>query len=259
MFLADFHIHSIFSDGTLSIPEIVDYYGERGFGAIAITDHLCENKSTLGKASAYLGCTLTMATFPLYLEILKSEAERAWDRYKMKVITGVEFTKNSISNHRSAHVLALGITDFISANLDIPDLIKATHAQGGIAVAAHPVWTQKIEKQTFHLWSRREELGNLFDAWEVASGPYIFDKVKNSGLPMLANSDFHKQSHMTSWKTAFNCEKNEEAMLNAVKKQTIEFHYYQEAKPYGNILGHAPSSSLVSGYRNYGSRDVVFT
>ena len=193
MFLADFHIHSNFSDGTLSIPEIVDYFGSREFGAIAITDHLCENGSLLGKASAYLGCTLTDATFPLYKEILKSEAERAWDQYRMVLIPGVEFTKNSVSNHRSAHVLALGMTDFISANLEITKLIHEVHKQEGLAVAAHPVWTQKVEKQTFHLWSRREELATLFDAWEVASGPYLFEKVKDSGLPMSHSQSLEKK------------------------------------------------------------------
>lgn len=105
MFLADFHIHSTFSDGKLAIPEIVDLYGSLGFGAIAITDHLCENATLIGKASAYLRCTLTEASFPLYRELLKTEAERAWDQYRMVVIPGVELTKNSVSNHRSVQIL----------------------------------------------------------------------------------------------------------------------------------------------------------
>ncbi|MGE0617116.1 MAG: PHP domain-containing protein, partial [Bacteriovoracia bacterium] len=76
MFLADFHIHSNFSDRKLSIPELVDLYEEQGFGAIAITDHLCESGTFLNKAAQMLEHTLTPATFPLYIEILRSEAER---------------------------------------------------------------------------------------------------------------------------------------------------------------------------------------
>src|SRR5579883_101372 len=117
-FLADLHMHSTFRDGKLTIPELVDLYGSHGFGAIAITDHLCESQSVLGKAAAYLGRTLTPATFPLYQEILKSEAERAWDRYQMILIPGFELTKNSISNHRSAHILGLGVKEFTPANGD---------------------------------------------------------------------------------------------------------------------------------------------
>src|SRR6476619_571527 len=97
MFLADLHIHSTFSDGKLSIPELVDFYGKRGFGAIAITDHLCETRSLIGKAAVYLEQTLTPASFPIYLEILRSEAKRAREQYGLIVIPGFELTKNSVS------------------------------------------------------------------------------------------------------------------------------------------------------------------
>ncbi len=228
MFLADFHVHSNFSDGIMSVPDVIDLYGSRGFGAIAITDHLCETMTVLGKASAYLGCSLTPATFPLYWEILKSEGERAWNQYKMVVIPGFELTKNSISNHRSAHVLGLGITDFVSANGDVADLAKAIRAQGALAVAAHPVWTRLYEKQTYHIWNRREELVDAFDAWEVASGRFIFDEVKNTKLPKIASSDLHRPQQINAWKTVLDCEKHPEAILRAIKKQQIDFRYYQE-------------------------------
>src|SRR5580693_3509824 len=107
MYLADFHVHSNFSDGKLSIPELVDFYGSRGFGALAITDHLCEDRTLIGRAARLLGQTLTPASFPLYMEILKSEAARAWDQYKMVVLPGFELSKNSISNHRSAHIVGV--------------------------------------------------------------------------------------------------------------------------------------------------------
>ena len=226
MFLADFHIHSTFSDGKMAIPEIVDLYGERGFGAIAITDHLCENQSILGKASAYLGCSLTPATFPLYLEILKSERERAWDQYGMVLTAGVELTQNSISNHRSAHIIALGIDKYFPAQGDPVELVKQIHDQNGIAIAAHPVWTRKIEKQSFLLWDRREELAQVFDAWEVASGPYIFPKVRDSKVPKIASSDMHLKRQLTSWKTSFECERHERAIFDAIVKQEIGFRFY---------------------------------
>lgn len=229
MFIADFHVHSNFSDGKLPIPQVVDIYGKRGFGAIAITDHLCETGSFLGKASAYLGCSLTPATLPLYREILHSEAERAWRQYRMVVIPGLELTKNSVLNHRSTHILALGITSGVSANGDAVDIINQIREAGGVSVAAHPVWTRYIEKQTYHLWDRRNELAFHFDAWEVASGPFIFEEVQKSGLPMIASSDFHKPEHMRSWKTVLNCERKAEAILECIRKQQLDFHYYPEA------------------------------
>ena len=49
MLLCDFHIHSNYSDGKLSVPEIIDFYGEHGFDCICITDHLADPKRLLGK------------------------------------------------------------------------------------------------------------------------------------------------------------------------------------------------------------------
>jgi predicted metal-dependent phosphoesterase TrpH len=228
MFLADFHIHSTFSDGKHTIPEIVDLYGKQGIGCIAITDHLCEDQTPIGRAARYLEQTLTRATFPLYIQILKTETERAWDQYGMRVITGFEITKNSIVNSRSSHLLALNCTEFISADGDISEIAKKIRATGALVIAAHPVSTRKIEKQTYHLWDRRQELALAVDAWEVASGPYIFNEVLKSGLPLIASSDLHRKEQMTSWKTLLECEKQTEAILEAIRSQNLKFYFHQE-------------------------------
>lgn len=253
MMLADLHVHSTFSDGKMTIPEIVDFYGGRGFGCIAITDHICEDKTFLGKAASYLNCTLTEATFPIYMEILRSEKERAWDRYKMVLIPGFELSKNSWLNQRSAHILGLGIDSYVSADGDIVDLARAIRAQGGIAIAAHPVSTQKFEPQTFHLWNRRWELAQEIDAWEVASGAHLFEEVKKSGLPVIATSDLHHPKQINAWKTVFDCERHPEAVLEAVRKQRLEVRFYEEAvseisrSPSGLGFG---SFDLAHGHRS---------
>ncbi len=228
MILSDFHIHSNFSDGKHSIPEIVDFYGRRGFGAIAITDHLCESHTFLGKAATYLERTLTPATFPFYLEILKSEAERAKKLYNMVLIPGVEVTKNSISNHRSAHILGLGITQWIDANLPIERILVNLKGQGALTIAAHPVSNRKFEKQTLHLWDRKEELAPHFDAWEVGSGVSFYQEVAQSGLPMVASTDLHRFSQMSGWKSLVNAKKHPQAILHAIRKQEVNFRFYEE-------------------------------
>ena len=230
MMLADLHTHSTFSDGEMNIPQLVDFYGERGFGAIAITDHICETKSFFGKAAQYLNYTLTEANFPLYLEIIRSEAVRAWREYEMVVIPGFEVSKNSLSNHRSAHLLGLGVSEFVSADLEISQIIDRIREQNALVIAAHPVSTRKFEKQTYHLWSRREELRDKIDAWEVASGPHIFEEVLKSGLPMLATSDLHRPQQIQSWKTVLKCERTPQAILQAVKNQELSFQFYTEER-----------------------------
>ena len=199
-----------------------------GFGAIAITDHVAESHTVIGKAAGHLGLSLTPATFPLYQEILKSEAERAWEQYRMIVIPGVELSKNSISNHRSAHILALGISKYISADGDVADIAKEIRELGAVSVAAHPVDSGKLEKQTYHLWNRREELAQAFDAWEVASGDRLFSEVLQSKLPKIASSDLHIVRHINSWKTVLECERHPEAILDAIRNQEVSFRFYYD-------------------------------
>ncbi len=228
MKMTDLHIHSNYSDGKLTIPEIVDLYGKRKFKIIAITDHLCEEESFLGKASNFLEKTLTKETFSAYLKEIECEAERAMSTYGMLVVPGVEFTKNSFSFKRSAHVLALGIKEYVSADKSIVELLQEIRRQGALSIAAHPVSTRVVEHQTYHLWDNREELRDQFDAWEVASGPHFFDEVFESGLPLIASSDFHHPKQIESWKTMIDCELNFESMAQAIRAQRIEFINYSE-------------------------------
>jgi predicted metal-dependent phosphoesterase TrpH len=225
-FLTDFHVHTNFSDGKLPLSEVIDLYGKQGFGAIAITDHIPERQTLIGKAAVYLNQVVTEDSYSNYLQLLEEEKERAWDQYQMVVIPGYELSKNHVANRRSAHIIGLGVRHYLYADGDPEWLAHEIRNQGGVAIAAHPVNTRKIEKQTYYLWDRREELFDCFDAWEVASGPHIFTEVADSKLPKIAVSDFHMPKHMTSWKTVMTCEKKEEAILQAIKKQQVSFRYY---------------------------------
>jgi hypothetical protein len=230
MFISDLHLHSTFSDGRLSIPEIVDLYGSRGFGAISVTDHLCETNTLMGKASAAMNRTLTPAVFPLYMEILKSEARRAWDRYRMVLIPGIELTKNSMVSHSSARILALGVTDYIEADADVVTLARAVRAQGAVAVASH----------TQYLWGRRDELAGEFDAWEISAGRKLHREVLGTALPKLAASGMHHPRHILSWKTMFFCERSPDAILEAIRRQELCFAQFDKsgiADPAGWIQG----------------------
>jgi predicted metal-dependent phosphoesterase TrpH len=227
MLLCDFHIHSNWSDGELTIPQIIDLYGQHGFDVIALTDHLCENHNFLGRVAHRFNLTIYRENFEQYMEELKIEAERAWKQYEMLVLPGVEITKNSLRFHRSAHILVLGLQEFIDPTQDIIALLEQAKSQNAVTVAAHPVPTRKFEPQTLHLWSRRNELGELFDAWEVASGSIMFDEVLKSGMPMLANSDLHLRKHFSSWKTLLRCEKTADAALQAIRNQDLRFIYFQ--------------------------------
>jgi len=229
MLLGDFHIHSNFSDGVLTISEIVDLYGSRGFDVIAITDHLCESESFLGKWAKRLDQTLTPETWPVYLNIIESEGARAMDQYGMLLLSGFEISKNSVSNSRSAHLIGLGVPNFVYADGDVYDIAKSIKEIGGTTIAAHPVWTRVMEKQTFHLWDRRSEMSEVIDAWECTRNFKILEEVTKSRLPVIASSDLHKPNHLSSWKTIVHSEKHPEAVLDAIKNQNLSFKIFNDS------------------------------
>lgn len=226
--LCDFHIHSCYSDGTLSISQIVDIYGSRGFKAICLTDHLCEQKTFLGKSAKVLNKTLTRQSFDNYIFEIKKEAARAWRNYKMHLIPGFEITKNSFSHKNSAHILAINISEFIDPDLSIEKIVEIIKSKGGLSIAAHPVETGNFEHQTLYLWKNREKYKKIFDGWEVATGRRYFKEVKDSGLPIIANSDLHHKFQIESWKTFIPQTVSTQSVVDCIKNQKLDVVYYKD-------------------------------
>ncbi|WP_409477718.1 PHP domain-containing protein [Pseudobdellovibrio sp. HCB154] len=230
----DLHIHSQFSDGQLSVAEIVDLYGAKGYGAIAITDHLCERGGVIGHVSRRLNLSLTEEKFSCYMETLWREKERAQKQYGMLLVPGFEITKNSFFHQRGAHVLILGITDFIDPDLGIEEILYEAKAKNALTIAAHPFLTGDFEFQTLQLWEKRNEWQHLIDLWEVNYRQKIFDHVLNSGLPLVASSDFHRLNHFNSWKTIVHSTGTESDFIQALREQRVELFY--ENNPISQIF-----------------------
>jgi UDP-N-acetylglucosamine:LPS N-acetylglucosamine transferase len=219
MLLCDFHIHSNYSDGKLSVPEIIDFYGEHGFDCICITDHLADPRRLIGKLSELANLTLGQEQVGEYFAVIERERQRAWRRYKMLVMTGIEFNKDGYTRKTSAHLLGIDLKSPIDASLEIPELIAQIHAQGGLAVASHPhIMKSEWGKNTLYFWENQEKYAPLLDAWEIANRNNIFNDVGLKRLPFIANSDFHKPKHIYSWKTLIYCEKNFEAIKDCVRR-----------------------------------------
>ena len=94
MLLADFHIHTTWSDGKLDLPEVIDLFGRSGHDVIAITDHVVNQDSMIGKVTHRLGVTVTSESFRAYREQIECEKKRAWDEYGMIVLPGFELTQD---------------------------------------------------------------------------------------------------------------------------------------------------------------------
>jgi 3',5'-nucleoside bisphosphate phosphatase len=218
MLLADLHIHTRWSDGTLEIGQVIDLFGRSGHDVIAITDHIVNTDCIVGKVTHRIGLSLTEATFAEYADEIERERKRAWDRYRMLVLTGCELTRNAITRKKSAHALAIGIDRFLSANGSVEAMLERAKRDAALTVACHPNEMSDWYANTLYLWRRRNELGDLIDLWEVACRWDVFPQVSRARFPYIGNSDFHQETHLYAWKTLLPAEKNERAVVRALKK-----------------------------------------
>lgn len=217
MLLCDFHIHTTFSDGSIDLSKTIDIFGQAGFDVIAITDHVVNSDSTIGAFANRFNISLTEKNFPAYLTSVRHEADRAWRKYGMLVLPGVEISKNYISNEKSAHLLILDIKEYIPADWSYEKIFLDAKRQKALTIACHPHAMSGMSKNTYFLWNNREKYAKYIDAWEVANRDDVFSVVGLKKYPYIANSDFHKARHIYSWKTLLNCDKDAAAVKNCIK------------------------------------------
>ena len=216
--LCDLHTHTVFSDGRLTVRELVDFYGQRGFDALCITDHICDHTRLIGRMTNLSGLVLTLDQVDEYFDVIQEEKRRALEKYKMIVLTGLEFNKDGLTRKSSAHLLAIDLKKPIDPGLSITQTIAEIHAQGALAVASHPhEFKTHWGRNTLYFWENIDRYAPLLDAWEVANRDDIFNPIGLKRLPFLANSDFHKPKHIFSWKTVLFCEKEPEAIKQCIR------------------------------------------
>jgi len=107
MLEGDFHVHAAPGDGSLTPAELRDEAARAGLDVIAITNH-----------NQFVAARLARA-LPA-------------DRSEPIVLPGEEIT------HPDYHLIAVGLEHPVPADLSVVDAIAAIHAQGGVAIAAHP-------------------------------------------------------------------------------------------------------------------------
>ena len=209
MLLCDFHIHTKYSDGSVELRRTVDLFGQAGFDVIAITDHVVNGDNSFGKLAHRFRFSVKEDNFEAYMSDLRREAERAWDKYGMLIIPGIEITKNHLSSDKSAHILIIDIKEFIPASWDYEKLFLEAKKQDALIIACHPHHTPDItNRDTLFLWNNREKYARYIDAWEIANRDDVFNVISLKKYPYIANSDFHRARHIYSWKTLLNCEKS---------------------------------------------------
>jgi len=205
---ADLHIHSLASDGTAGVAEILDHVQSRtGLDVIAIADHERIDAAIAAR---------TMA--------------RARG-LRFEVVVGEEVTT------RGGHLLALFIEEPVRPLRSLRSTIAAIHDQGGIAVPAHPLVPYPLCAQARPLRALLADDDPLVhpDGLETfnptALGrPFHAQAVRFAAehdLAVLGNSDAHALDAIGACWTTFPGRTAEDLRLAILERRTHahgEFH-----------------------------------
>ena len=182
---ADMHLHSLYSDGTASIARILAHVeAQTDLDVVAITDH-----ERIDGA-------------------LRAAALHADGEYGFDLVVGEEITT------RRGHVLALFVTERLPALRPLDETLRAIHAVGGIAIAAHPLAPipLSVGARSLRRVHGNEDPGIGFDALELFN-PSTAGRTRHAArmrlnaeelrLPGVGNSDAHVLEGIGSGFTTF--------------------------------------------------------
>jgi len=219
--LADFHIHTSWSDGEVSPDEVVRLYAEWGISIIAITDHLYDVRSEHGRMMHEN--EQCIEDWNAYSDAVGRIAQLAWKRYGMLVITGAEICNIA----EDFHIVALDLKEPVDPNLSAEEVMAAVHSQGGIVIVPHPYELSGSEGRRGapldSIWRSRTAYRDRVDSWEIANGRDFFFEVLEANVRSVANADFHYPKQFFSWKTVVCAEKNVESVKQAIREGKTGF------------------------------------
>ncbi|HEX7471972.1 MAG TPA: PHP domain-containing protein [Candidatus Limnocylindrales bacterium] len=198
---ADLHIHTLASDGTSGLEEILDHAVRvAGLDVIAITDHERTDAAFAGR-------------------------EMAISRgLPIEVVIGEEVTT------LGGHLLALYIERPVRSLRSLRTTIAAIHEQGGLAIPAHPLVPYPLCAQGFALRrlladpDRRVHPDALETFNPTALGRPMHARVvrfaEEYGLAAVGNSDAHAASSVGTGYSTFPGRTAEDLRVAILERQT---------------------------------------
>lgn len=105
---ADLHIHTIYSDGTCTVPAVLEEAAyHKKLNVIAITDH--------------------------------DKIEGAWEAAELAPRYGIEAIVGSEISTAEGHLVALFLKEAVAPGLSLVETVQRVGAQGGLCIAPHPM------------------------------------------------------------------------------------------------------------------------
>lgn len=192
----------------LTMRELVDLYGRRGFDVLAITDHAPRDARHVQAGS-----------YDAYLREIRAEALRARELYDLLVLPGLELTYDDPDPLAAAHVVALGLREFVAVDEGLEPALTAARAQGAALVAAHPYAPAELggATRTTCAFAAQPSLAALVDRFELFNRHTFFGWVAAAGHAAVACGDFHRIEHLAGWKTMLPCPKDEPSVVEYLR------------------------------------------
>ena len=214
LLLCELHAHTTWSDGQLTPGGLVDLYGEHGFDVLCVTDHSVRLDDPMPNA-------VDSWTWPAYITELRSEAERAYEQYRLVVIPGLELSDNRDDPDLSAHALALGLDRHVSVDTGIVDALEAANDLRAAVIAAHPCapGDAMSSRATRRIACEQETFRPLVHRYELLNRDEVFGWVAQARLAPIASGDVHRAAHIESWKTLLPCEKDADAVVDYLRSR----------------------------------------
>jgi hypothetical protein len=208
--LCELHAHTTWSDGELSLHELVDLYGRTGFDVLCVTDHT----HPVDDPWVHLG--VRPEGLSGYFREIEEQAERARSLYGLVLLPGLELTENKADPDAAAHALAVGLSTSVTMEAGILSAMAAAKEAGAALVAAHRAGPESVGRSgvTRRLWRDREAFADVVHRWELINGHTAFPWIAEARLEVVANGDFHRHEHLASWKTLLPCEKSPDAIVD---------------------------------------------
>jgi len=231
--LCELHAHTRWSDGALTLPELVDLYGRNGFDVLCVTDHVCRTDDPWRPDDAPpLG--IRSDNHLDYLAEIAAQAERARREYDLLLLPGLELTYSDPDPFLAAHAVAVGCRAFVDVDQGIDDALARARNEGAALVAAHPYRGRRAPSpgRATQRFSRDwRALRTVVDRWELFNRYELFGWVAERGLPAVASGDFHVPQHLHGWKTLLPCTKDERSVVDYLRSARPAFLTRIDAEP----------------------------
>jgi hypothetical protein len=207
--LCELHAHTTWSDGALSLTELVDLYGRNGFDVLCVTDHVTRD----GRAHVHA------ANYAAYLGAIHAESVRARAIYDLVLIPGFEPTYDDPDPRLAAHAVAVGLRELPSLAAGLEPALRRAREAGAALVAAHPIAVEDAAgcRRATARWHAQPELHELVDRFELFNRHTLYGWVSEAGLPAVASGDFHRPEHLATWKTLLPCAKDERSVVGYLR------------------------------------------